>query len=251
MKRAPNLRKLLLGLLSSLFLVRSLSASNLVYEGFNYEPSRLLSRSGGIGFSGPWEHGGFNAYYVTHEVTTGSLARSSLSTVGNKMTMQANPEIGGMRRRLASSIGYDGQTVYLSFLIRAEGVVNGGSYGGFFGVYLDSVKGEPDLFIGKGGEKDLDHWLLEDRGGSGQFPSKRKVVSGETVHLVLKAEFREGKDRFSLFVNPSSSETPVADAIKMDIDLGLVDALVIYSGGAFSLDEIRIGTSFQDLMAPL
>ena len=249
MERPPKARTLFLVSLTWLFLSQPLSASILAYEGFNYEAGRLLTRSGGIGFSGPWEHGGYNAFYVTHEVTPGSLTRQPLSSAGNKMTMQANPEIGGMSRNLATPIGNDDETVYLSFLLRAEGVVNSGSYGGYFGIYLDSTKGEPDLFIGKGGDNDLDHWLLEDRGGSGQFPSKHKVLSGETAHLVVKAEFLKGNDRFWLFVNPGSSEPRVADAIKRDIDLGLVDALVIYNGGAFSLDEIRIGTTFQDVVS--
>jgi hypothetical protein len=222
-----------------------LAASTVAYESFNYAPGAVAGQAGGAGFSGEWTPGGFNAMTVTHRVNSGSLTFPGVMSAGNSLSVQANDGISGMRRRLAERLGKDGQTVFISFLLRAEGVLGAGNSAGFFGIYLDSVRGEPDLFIGKPGA--VNQWALEDRGGSGQVLTNRSVTVGATAQIVVKAEFLDGNDRFSLYVNPGVTQPTRADAVKSDIDLGLVDALVIYSGGAFSLDEIRVGTTFSDL----
>jgi hypothetical protein len=68
--------------------------------------------------------------------------------------------------------------------------------------------------------------------------------------LVLQADFRPGADTFSLWVDPpliTPGLTP-PEAVKTDLDIGQVNGLVIYSTGGFSVDEIRWGNTFFDVV---
>ena len=91
-------------------------------------------------------------------------------------------------------------------------------------------------------------YVLEEVGGAGQVLSSVTPAVGKTVLLVVKAEFAAGNDTFTLYVNPApGSPEPVTGAVKSDLDVGLTDFLLIYSGGAFSLDEIRLGETFESV----
>jgi len=104
------------------------------------------------------------------------------------------------------------------------------------------------LYIGKPGGGALGKWVVEERGGSGQFASPLDVALGETTLLVLRADLQPGNDRFTLYVNPSPlSSEPLTGIVKQDMDIGALDGIVLYSTGAHSVDEIRWGTTFADV----
>jgi len=66
--------------------------------------------------------------------------------------------------------------------------------------------------------------------------------------LVVKAEFTDGMDRLTLYVNPQvGAPEPTTGIVKQDRAFGLLDSVLLYSTGAFSLDEIRIGETFQSV----
>jgi hypothetical protein len=74
-------------------------------------------------------------------------------------------------------------------------------------------------------------------------------VVGETVLLVVRADLQPGTDVFTLYVNPDPCQPePASGVVKSDLDLGDVSAIVIYSTGAFSLDELRLGSTFEAVM---
>ena len=63
-----------------------------------------------------------------------------------------------------------------------------------------------------------------------------------------KVQFLAGNDTFTLFVNPAPGHPePSSSIIKSDLDLGTVSKIGIYSTGAFIVDEIRLGTTFEDV----
>jgi hypothetical protein len=65
---------------------------------------------------------------------------------------------------------------------------------------------------------------------------------------VLKAEFAAGNDRFTLYVNPTpGAPEPGAGVVKNNSNVGNVAGLTIYSTGAFSIDEFRLGETFADV----
>jgi hypothetical protein len=66
---------------------------------------------------------------------------------------------------------------------------------------------------------------------------------------VLKAQLVPGNDLFTLYVNPIPGQPePSAGILKNDLDLGAVSGLVLYSTGAHSVDEIRWGETFADVV---
>ncbi len=213
----------------------------LVHEPFDYAAgSALNSLNGGTGFSGPWSNSINGPNYTIAE---GSLSFAPLCATGGRMHSTAGHT--RMSRPLSASFGSDGTTRYFSFLLRPEGVLNGGDLGGFHGVQIGN------LFIGKPGGAGggvLAPYVLEQVGGAGQVLSPFVPVIDETVLLVLKAKFAAGNDTFTLYANPTpGAPEPVAGTVKSDLDLGTPNELFIYSGGEFSLDELRVGETFESV----
>jgi len=104
-------------------------------------------------------------------------------------------------------------------------------------------------WVGKPGGGLLDRYVIETRGGSGQLASNTETVVGRTALMVVKAQFMPGVDIFTLYTNPLPNRPePAKGLVKSDIDLGVVSAIGIYSTGAFSIDEIRIGTTYADVL---
>ena len=92
-------------------------------------------------------------------------------------------------------------------------------------------------------------YVVESRGGNGQADSGIAAVTGQTTLLVLRADFTSGIDKFTLYVNPTpGGAEPLAGAGKQDVDIGAVTGLTLYSTGAYSVDEIRVGTTFADVV---
>jgi hypothetical protein len=75
------------------------------------------------------------------------------------------------------------------------------------------------------------------------------VVQGQTVLLVLEAQFQAGNDLLSLFVNPTPGQAQPAtpSATKSDLDVGTVNSVVINNYGGYTTDEIRIGSTFASV----
>jgi hypothetical protein len=141
----------------------------------------------------------------------------------------------------------DETTTWMSFLIRQNEV--GGQFGGFGGIYIGNSTNEfdPKLFVGKGGVG-TNNWLLENLGGGGQVLSNTPVTTQQTAFLVIKMETLVGNDRFTLFVNPTHVTEPTVGFVKSDLDLGTANRVTMYHTGSFAFDEIRIGTSFFDVV---
>jgi hypothetical protein len=225
-------------------------AALLAYDGFDYAPagSDLLGNSGGFGFLTPWRPGGFNASINTnYDVQSGSLSSGGLVTSGNRVSTNAVTAIAGLTRDLLTPLGVPGTTRYLSFLLRPEGQLHAGAFNGFLGVVLEQPV-EPELFVGKPGGAAINRYVLEDRGGSLQISSGVPTVVGETVFLVLKAQFTAGNDQFTLYMNPvPGAPEPATGTVKNNSNAGTVAGLTIYSTGAFSIDELRLGETFADV----
>lgn len=68
------------------------------------------------------------------------------------------------------------------------------------------------------------------------------------MFLVVKMEFRDGPDQFTLFVNPTPGQPePPTKSVKDDLDLESAEMIYLYSRGTWSVDEIRIGTTWADV----
>lgn len=241
---------LTLAVLTLLASVHSSAAALVAYEGFAYPAvgSDLVGQAGGTGFSGAWAPGGFNASLSDNfDVAAGSLPFGLLATSGNRVSSGATTAIAGVTRSLTTPLGADGTTTYFSVVLRPEGTLGGGAFNGFFGLTLETP-GEPELYFGKPGAGAINEYVVEDRGGAGQVSSGVSAAVGEPALLVLKAQFLPGNDIFTLYLDPTpGGPEPAIGAVKSGSDVGPVTGLTIYSTGAFSIDEIRVGTTFADV----
>jgi hypothetical protein len=221
------------------------------YEPFNYGPAGvpLIGQSGGgsFGFATPWLPGGFNAsIFDNYEVADDSLSFKQLRTSGGRVQSGPTFSLAGLTRDFNVPLGTSGTTRYYSFLLRPEGTLNEGLFNGFFGLNLESA-GEPEIFSGKPGGGAIERYAIEDRGGGGQVASAVPVAVDETAFLVIKADFRAGADVFTLYVNPTpGAPEPAAGAVKTSA-FGTGSGFTLYSTGAFSIDELRLGTTYADV----
>jgi hypothetical protein len=218
------------------------------YEPFGYESGTSVpDEIGGIGFSAGWTAGGASAsVHDNFIVESGSLVYPRLAVSGGHVHSGAQMSISGVSRPLAQPMGQDGTTRYLSFLVQPEGALGEGIFSGFFGLALGAA--ESALFIGKPGGGQLDVFVVEELGGAGQVPSTSSTVLGQVTLFVVKAEFGDPTDRFTLYVNPQvGAAEPATGIVKQDRGFGEMGSVLLYSSGAFSLDEIRVGDTFASV----
>ncbi len=230
----------------------SANADLIVSESFNYTSGSTLIQGvgSGTGFSTNWVAGGRNTTGSSMRVQSGSLQFIGVDSEANSVTgISSNDGIFGTNRQTNQNFvgASNGQTSWMSFLIRQNSI--GGQFGGFGGIYIGNSTSEndPKLFIGKGGVG-ANNWLIENLGGSGTVQSTTAVSTGETALLVLKMETFNGNDRFTLYVNPSAEAAPTIGFAKTDLDLASADRITMYHAGSFAFDEIRIGTSYFDVV---
>jgi autotransporter-associated beta strand protein len=220
----------------------------IAYDGFDYPAgSSLAGQNGGQGFAGAWYTGGYNVSQSASVLASGSLSYPSLATAGNQVTTVAPSSINGVERDFASPISSG--TIYLSFLLCPEGTLDQGNSTGFFGVYLHGSSN--DLFVGRPGAGATGNYVLEQRGGNGtdQSVSSGVPVVGQTEFLVVEAQLSSsGNDTFTLYANPTpGAPQPATGTVKQDLSIGTALGLVIYSLGAFNIDELRVGTTYADV----
>ncbi len=216
------------------------------YEPFAYEVSEAVpGANGGQGFGGAWEPGGFNARKSdVFSLQPGGLSFSNLAVSGkNHLRIEAPAEgdssICGVGRLLGADLAVPGTVHYLSFLGRSD--AEGG-----YGVVVVGTGAGRELSIGRSSSQAA--CQMSQRGGAGRIFSKVNVALGETVFLVVKMEFADGPDRFTLFVNPAPGQPePESDVVKEDMDLAAATHLFLYSRAAWSVDELRLGQTWASV----
>ena len=225
------------------------NAALIAYEPFDYPAGKLLlGATNGLGFDEPWRPGGFNAsLFNLARMSPGTLTYPGLATKGtNHLQIDAVPDgiaaIHGITRLLSTNLAVPGATFYLSFLHRPDGDAE----------YSSLVLGTGDnaeLSIGKSGSVKFYH--ISERGGVRRVLSQVEAVAGRTVFRVVKMEFKDGPDRFTLFMNPTPGKPePASGVVKDDLDLEFAEAFTLYSRGAWSVDEIRLGHAWEDVTPP-
>ena len=207
------------------------------YEGFGYAAGVDLSgQNGGTGWAGGWNNqGGAPTLTTAPGLGFGALAVTpGAASTAVVVTTDPGAKITTYPRSLAAAFGADGTTTYLSFLLRPES--DFGFYGG-----LNLGGG---LFIGKSGTPVTTYGL--ETAGANIASSSVVATAGETVFLVLRAQFSAGNDVLSLSVNPlpGGAQPLLASAQMSNVDLALKGSLHINNSGGRTIDEIRVGSSF-------
>ncbi len=219
---------------SDTFLLTVSSSGLAHYEGFDYPAGALTGRNSGMGFNGPW-------YGGTYSSTGGSLALPGTPATGGRgVSSAASGNVA--RRPLNPAFFGDGTTRYFSVRLRPDSPPTG-----WFGVSLFGNAGR-GLFVGKPGGTTTTNYVIENAGGGQQVISSHTAVTGSNVFLVVRCEFFSGNDRLTMFVNPTpGAPEPLDGLVKYNADFGVLTNLELTGSSPFSVDEIRIGTSFSEV----
>jgi hypothetical protein len=223
-------------------------AALIAYEPFDYEANvPIVGQTNGFGFTSAWVPGGFNArLFDLFHINSGALTFPGLATkgtnhAGGEAPPPGTPGIAGVGRILATNLAVPGATCYLSFLHQVDADQE------YASIVLGTGGGmAKELSIGKSASPP--RYNIAQRGGVGRVFSNVQPAAGATVFLVVKMEFRNGPDRFTLFVNPTPGKPePVSTAVKEDLDIEEAEMIYLYSRGTWSVDEIRLGTTWADV----
>ena len=233
-----NYQRAILATLGLALLPAPVSAALSVYEPFNYTAlASLGGQNGGTGFSGAW-----TATTGTSTVNTPGLTFGSLTVVGNRATTAAATATT-QTRGLSAALGSVTGTTYFSFVLRPDNTAAGNN------AEFALVGGTASLFIGK--PVNGNNYVLDTTATGGtQNASSTAYTSGTAVLMVLRADFvSAGADTFKLFINPNNSAEPgVADATKSAYDVGTVSTIQFNGNLGFSIDELKIGSSYADVV---
>lgn len=218
-------------------------AALLAYEPFDYPATgQLIGLTNGFGFLTAWTNAGYDPSLRPFNMKLGALDYPGLAIQGtNCVNAGAYTGVASVSRRLTTVPGDTNGVLFLSFLHRLEGNTEYGSV--VFGV----GRGE-ELSIGR---RSRQPFFLAHRGGAGRVFSDTKSAEGETVFVVVKMELQEGPDRITLYVDPTPGQSePAHGAVKEDLDVQFADTIFLQSRAAWSVDEIRLGTTWADVTPP-
>lgn len=246
---------------------RPLSATLLVYEPFSYTPgSQVNGQSGGIGFgSNSWEQDP-----AVNVIQPGSLENGSQLTQGNSLLLDSSSGGSSVLRKFNVINGVSGTTTWASFLLHQTRINP-----------LGLVPGNNALLRLSTGIRELEIGAYSDPLNNNQltfamrtyydtdlvpFSVEKLTFSnvicevGITYSVVFSIDWEPGAEleTVRLYLNPSStpdeSEALITDTVRLGTisgsyqrinTLGLGQSI---SGNGWIYDEIRIGTTFADVM---
>ena len=208
----------------SFLLIVLVSVANLnaqiASDSFNYTPvgADLNGNSGGgsFGMSGAWVGD------TSFDIGAGSLKdpTGTIAVSGNRMTTGSFNDNREIIRSFTNAFGIDNTTAYFSFMIRPEGVLNQGAFGGWFGVALRGNAN--DVLVGRPTGSPV--YTMEVPGGAARQLTTKTVAVGESTLFVMRIDFLPGNDSIRLYVNPvpGGSEPSTPSAMTSAFDLGLL-----------------------------
>ena len=127
----------------------------------------------------------------TYTVSEGSLFNDKIKSIGNRVSAVATADISGIGIDLPDTVSFaPGDNVYISFLIRPEGVIGEGVWGGYFSFGAKPFVGKGILF-GKPGDSsapDDKKFAIDKQGGPIIKTSGVEVEVGKTSHVVVRLE---------------------------------------------------------------
>lgn len=196
----------------------------------------------GSGWSGNWTGGTINTVDLpTLNYTDGSS--NVLPTAGGKVNL--NGSDSGNFLSLASTLGADGTTIYVSFIADMDATSGYGGLSLFFG---GTGGGDERLFLGDRGVAGNNNWSFErSLGGAGQVGTSSVNATTQAL-LVYRIDFAAGADSVRLYVNPILTSEPVAsDTGVVSVNDFSFDRIRLQAGGETGrVDEIRISTTYSD-----
>jgi len=221
----------------------------LAYEPFDYTGTSLLGQNGGIGFTTPWDSGSV----LSNDDTSLDYVGNPNPVAGDRIS---TAWAGGAKRELATPLTFNqGDTYYVSLLIKK---VPGAA------ICVKLSNGRYD-----GGEYTHRAWFAGISGGNDNYgfgaqagqSADHGYTTGDTALIVSKLEADPANSRwihrYMFYESPDAvSTTEPATAGDWDQGYGLTvsaaaqgaNVLQFWGGGGGELDEIRIGTTWGDVI---
>ncbi len=248
-----------------LLCVGSAQASILAYEGFNYATGSLANGNGGVGFNGGWyQTDSLPAAPATLQVSPSSLAvpQGTFSTTGGSASASAG--VGSGIRQLATpfSLAVDAN-YYISFLMRLDSTpstrdVSVGLFSGSTTNVLNEV-----IRVGT----DATEYQFKMIGATGIAGPTSAGVGGDahlgtTYFVVAKiAAHAATNDMAFLAAYPGleAGATTAEPSTWLELVPGnpswagnqTIDRIRIFGGASYTVDELRIGTTWADVTGPV
>ncbi len=204
----------------------------------------LNGMGGGAGWSNTWNGSPGPLVIGAGLVDPGAV----MPVTGGSVRVQASGVITSVvvSRDMAASVGANGTTTWISFLLQP----NGSGLQHYGGIEFGSGSGATG-FAGYVGN----NFEVGPAGpGSNSAVSGISATSLQTALLVLRIDHAVGNDAVTLYVNPTPGETSPAATFSASasFDLGSFTRIAVVGGQAFGnantlLDEIRVGQSYADV----
>lgn len=221
---------------------RAMWVGDLAYEGFDYGPGDMDGLNGGTGWASAWTtlNGGFKIKNsgLTSPTSTLPVTGNSADSVGGSLAQT---------RDLSASLGADGTTAWVSFLVETDTR---------FGRGMALLLGESEDDIVTIGFNGDDFLITRDYSTSTAGSIDNVVNDGQTYLLTARLEFFNGNDTITLYVDPTpglGAPDSAQTLVFSDADLGDFTRVGLaggFLGSKAVIDEIRVGSTFAEV-APL
>ncbi len=205
----------------------------------------LNGQGGGTGWSNSWSNGSSQ-----FQVVGGGLSDPSglLPASGGavQLTVSGNLSTASAVRNLSTTVGADGTSTWISFLVQPNRV----GFADYAGVEFGSTSATVG-FAGYNGS----NFILGVAGSvSPATVSGITPVAGTTYLLVVQITHAAGNDAITLYVNPTPGQAMPTSTYtaSASMDLGSFTRIALSGGNGFGvnnakLDEISIGQTFADV----
>ena len=165
---------------------------NIIFsDSFNYlEGEKLLNKDGWFIEGLPRN---ISSSAESFNIQKGSLISGGIKSAGNRLSTESTETISGIGIKIADKVSFKKRdNLYLSYLIRPEGTIGDGVYGGYFGVGLKPIN-QDGIFFGKPG--DHEQYGIEKQGGPLFAASGVEAEVNKTSFVVVKIESNDsGKE---------------------------------------------------------
>ena len=232
-------------------------ANPLVFDDFNYPIGPLDGQNGGTGWAGSWV--GIPEYTVAPGSLSYCAAADCVQQSGNRAQFHPSSLAGTNSIRTLSSLGSNGSTFWLSFLISFDGTLaqNTADF------RIDSK--DQHLYVGRP-QGDEANWSVEDGGSAHPFTqSSIPIVQGQALFVAMRFDQNadpNANDTVSIYMDPIPALVPsdnpgVAPIVITDLNFNTSNVTIALDGSAFpnplttgfvaNYDPIRGGSTYFDV----
>ena len=258
-----------LGALPALLLLHmplTANAALIAYEGFEDNTvGQVLdgNGNGGSGWVNDWNILNARASEVTVQSNTMSYAAGAIEIDGGARMLRYTASEGSIQAIGGRNFPTQTGTIYMSFLMQASANDNASARDDFYQFGLTNSTytgtGAPDI-NSPVSAMDRNGTIQLRSGTSTSIDSTIDTGVGNTFFLVLRAEKTDASSTYNdltLYINPDNAIEGLNTNITTTIDSGLdlsgnaaiaIRKAFLETGDTYLLDEIRIGSTFADVI---